>query len=221
MEFPDLKNFNPQSIKGFDPASLKKITPEDVRDFLLERKFESAAVFFLLAGVLAGYYIYSNNSLEISTLDQQVQALKQKEDPVKAYQKTLSEKAKILRSVPPALNEDSVIPAIADIARKNQVRITSFSPPVLIKESNSRRISSDIICVASSFNEALLFLYSIENSKFSLRVDSWTGKPLDASQQSYSRAIADDLKTDEQKSFMMSISVSSIEVLANDQSLKD
>ncbi|MBF0484965.1 MAG: hypothetical protein HQL16_00465 [Candidatus Omnitrophica bacterium] len=217
MEFPDLKNFNPNSIKGFDPAAIKKLKSEDVREFLMARKFEFLAAIFVLITVFAGFYIFSNNMAQVKDLDNKIQALQAKQEPIEKYKKTLQEKEKAFQALPPSLNESSFITQITEIARKRHVRISSFSPPEVVKMPLSSKATVRISCLAPSFKEAIYFLNDIEKSKFAMRVESWAGKPGDSEQvqnftDTESGNEADGLVG---KGFMMDLVISSIEVFSS------
>jgi hypothetical protein len=211
MEFPSFGSFNPNSIKGFDPSAIKNLTVEDVKDFLIAKKFEVLSVVILIAGVAGTVVISSNATNEADLLSDQVRVLREKVDPIKKYKKAEEEKSRIVQSLPRALAEDDFISTLTDIAGKRGVRITDFVPPTVQESQYFRKLTSRITCVASTFREAVSFVNDIEKSEYALRIEGWVIRPEQSRSSGFdaSRGIGKSSS----RGFTMDIVVSSTKII--------
>ncbi len=172
MELPKLGSFDPSVLKGLD--SLKSITLDDVKDFAIRRKMELlAAGIFIIALVGVGFISNSTNS-SLQALTAKKNSLQEKTAPIKKFQEAIKQQETFLSALPPALGEHNFITVLTEIANKNDVRITDFTPPVAQEDRFLRRLTSKFTCSAQAFSNAIMFISDLEQSEYAIKLDNWS-----------------------------------------------
>lgn len=208
MEFPNLGQFNPSSIKGFDPRSLQKINARDIKAMVLENKFEALAVALFLFSLIATGFILNISSSSQQLLDGQLSALQAKAAPISSYKKAVKEKDAILETILPALADENFIFALSEMASKRDIRITDFTPPTITEVAYSKKYNSKFSCLVPDFRTALLFINDLETATHSLSLESLVLSPAGAGRKSAIQQASGDVG----QSFGMSLIVSSVEI---------
>ncbi len=202
MNLDDLKNFK------VDFEAIKHITPQDIKNFINERQaLVLSSVLVLIALIVMGVII-NVRSAEYYKLSEQLKVLRSKEQPINDYEKVLKDMQAIYKLIPSALSENNMIPFVAETANKRGIQIDSFEPPQTIIRSFYRETKISFICGVTSFQNALLFIHDLESSKFLLKVDSVNISKVEASSETPSQG---------EKGINLSLSITSIELLNNDQ----
>ncbi len=156
---------------SFNLDAIKDISPEDVRNFINERQSAVLAVILFLAGFIIMAVILNLRFTEHANLTAQLEVLRSKEQPVKDYEKITKEYHSFLNSLPPSLSENDMISFVAGKANHRNIQVDSFEPAEVKTKSFYRETTLGFSCNAASFQNILLFLHDLENSKFLVKVD--------------------------------------------------
>ena len=149
-------------------------SPDELREFVNERKIEVLSVVMVLLAIYGAFMIYSNRIKEIGGIELQIKLLEQKEKPAQEYQNVLDENKAYTFSLPPAMIENKFISELTAWAGRRGIRIKSFYPPKTKTEGFYLSTSISMSCAANNFYDAMLFLSDIERSKYALKINSFS-----------------------------------------------
>ena len=209
---------------GGKPAlkSSFKLTPEEAKAFVFRYKIElgCAGTAFLTALILMQFI--SGQIQKVKGLDADIQSMSDREDPVSHLKKAMAEDIVLMKNIPAPLLENKFIPELTEMAKKRNVVVTGISPPESGFFGFFRRSYSQVTGYCNNFKDAILFINDIEQSAFSLKVDSWEvsllGEPGNGNNSGgMYRGANKNLNADEPPKLNIILKVSSIEILGNEK----
>ena len=115
------------------------------------------------------------NSHSNKDLHSQISQLQQKMGVLKARDATIQDLNDFKSSLPKKVDESGLITLISDYAKIYHVKITSLAPAESRDMGLYDAVNANFNAVSDNFKNAILFLRKIEESKFPLRVNSWSG----------------------------------------------
>ncbi len=187
---------------GGSSAGGAGMTPDEMRNFIIERKWEVSCISAVVLTLFCAYMLFNSRSQQVAGLDEDVRQLAEKEKPVQDYQNILKENKAYMDSLPPAIADNKFITELTAWAGKRNIRIRTFEPPQSSNEGFYRRTLVKMSCTASGFRDALLFLSDIERSKYAVKVVSWNAKTGVGDVESFGE---DTVKTDSGLSIELSV----------------
>ena len=203
MNLDSLKNFK------FDANALKNFSVEDIRTFINEQQVLALNIAIGVGALVAGVFVVNMRIQEYSDLKLRLDELVVKEEPAHKYEKLLKKTQDFLRTVPATLSEENVIPYLTDLADRHHVVINELQPPYARVEGFYREVRVSFVCSVADFHSALIFLNDLENSKYMIKINSWS---LNLRKEGEN---ADDPRT--KQGFLMGLDISSMQLMENDK----
>jgi hypothetical protein len=129
----------------------------------------------ILGSLLMAGMIFNDHRIKEQNLRSRIVQIQQKLEVVIARDEAIQDLNNFKSSLPNKLSEFELITLISKYAKSQHVVITSLSPAESRDMGLYDMISIRFDVVSDDFKDIMLFLRDIENSKFPLRVDSWSG----------------------------------------------
>jgi hypothetical protein len=156
----------------FDVNALKNFSLEDVRNFINEQQVLALNIAIGLGALTVGIFVVHMRLEEYFNLKADLDELVVKEEPAHHYDKIIKERRVFLQTVPSTLSEEELIPYLTQLADKHNVVINELQPPYERVEGFYREVRMLFSCSVADFQDAMVFVNDIENSKYMLKVNS-------------------------------------------------
>jgi hypothetical protein len=170
-------NLNSLKDIKFDLKALKNISIADIRNFINEQQVLSLNIAIGLSALFAAVVVLNAQFQEYSKLKLRLNELTVKEEPARAYDKILKRTGDFMQEIPAALSEEDVIPYLTQITNRHHIVIKELQPPYTTTEGFYREVRVSFVCSVTDFHEALVFINDLENSKYMIKVNSWSFVP--------------------------------------------
>jgi Tfp pilus assembly protein PilO len=168
MNLNDLK----AKIPDLSKIDIKDIDINKIKEELLDRK---ELVIQVGIGVVAFFMIVSmvsGSGKEVKQLKAKIKSMQAKSDIIAQYKKSQAEIDEFLKSLPPSFTEDEIITLVTDLADKNKVKISTFTPNSPGEEDGKKsylKTSIQFSLQAGDYKDVVRLISDIENSKLHIK----------------------------------------------------
>ena len=158
-----------EKLKNID---WKNVDLNKIVQLLTDKKssLAKAAVAVIFIGILI--VLVHDYRVQGKDLREQLGKLEEKIDAVEMYGNGRKKMQAFLEALPKPLDEDQLSSQITDYAAQNNVLVLSFSPGQKRAENLVEIITARMSVRVERYQDFLMFLKTIENSPFNLRIDS-------------------------------------------------
>ncbi len=168
MNLKDLK----AKIPDLSKIDIKDIDINKIKEELLDRK---ELVIQIGIGVVAFFMVVSmvsGSGKEVKQLKTKIKSMQAKSDIITQYKKSQTDIDEFLKSLPPSLTEDQIITLVTDLADKNKVKISTFTPNPPSDEDRKKsylKTSIQFSLQAGDYKNMVRLISDIENSKLHVK----------------------------------------------------
>jgi hypothetical protein len=202
MNLDSLKNIK------FDVNALKNFSIEDVRNFINEQQVLALNIAIALGALIAGVFVINMRLAEYSELNRRLDEVTVKEEPAQMYEKALKKTRDFLQAAPSVLSEEELIPYLTGLVDRHRMIISELRPPSEKAEGFFYEVRVSFVCFVDNFHDALAFVNEMENSKYMLKINSWSLDPKEKVQAGKDPR--------EKTRLLMTMDVSSMRLMEND-----
>lgn len=167
---------NLDALKNIDINSLKNLDFNQLKSRILSRVDILINIFLIGITIFATIYIYNNKKENYNKTKAELEGLKEKSAAIKAFRAQEEKLGELKAELPESLDADLLVSKISEFAILHRVQIKTFSPA---QETSGRffTIAQVKINISSNdFKSLLAFTNEIENSKYFLRIKSWSAQ---------------------------------------------
>jgi hypothetical protein len=165
----DLDKLNSQlDLKNLDGAQLAKLFKENQNSVI--------KLGLVIGALFLAVVMYNDFHAKDQAMHLRITQLQQKLDAIKARDGAIKDLDDFQSTLPLKINEFELITLISDYAKSNRITITTLSPAESQNMGLYDLINMNFNAVSDDFKSLMLFLRSIEKSKYPLRVNSWSGQ---------------------------------------------
>jgi hypothetical protein len=161
VNLEDLKKFD---IKSIEPAKIVSLVLGK-KELLVQVVLVGISVTILIS-MIGGYFSQQKQYRE------DAQKLNEKIDIIQSFESGNKKIKHFLSTVPKGMTEDQFSSQITDYAAQSNTVIDSFSPGPDMSNGLSSALTVQINLRAQSYKDFLMFIKSLEQAPFSLRIDS-------------------------------------------------
>jgi len=168
---------NLADLSKIDVQDLAKI---DYKKLLLDLKKRPDLIINFLAIILTVIlciHIYTKNTAEIKRMRSEIYQFDGKIKIVEGYKKSKDDLSKFIEDIPEHVGDDGLISLLTNFAVSRSVQIESFSPTRKKSTDFQDSISISLNISAERYKDIWFFIHDIEKSKYSVRINSWSGRP--------------------------------------------
>jgi hypothetical protein len=156
-----------QSLQSMDAAKLTGLLKEHQNNII---KFA-----LIIASLIAVVVMFNDLHSKEEALRGQITQMQQKLDAMKSRDAVSGELDTFNAALPKKVNEFELITLLSDFAKSQHTSITSMSPAESVDMGLYDLINVHFNGVTDNFKDMVLFLRTIERSKYPLRIDTWSG----------------------------------------------
>jgi len=161
LDFEDLKNVNFATL---------------FKDFLARKDLLINASVIAVC-VIASLIILSSGNKKMTTLKNNVLTFEKRRDSHKKFKQVQKDLLTYINNIPEPIPPDNLIDFINELAFKNSIQISSYSPAQKVKSQFHDSTSMSIDVAAKNYKDLWNLVHALENSKYSIRIDFWETKP--------------------------------------------
>jgi hypothetical protein len=168
MNLNDLKS----KIPDLSKIDIKDIDINKIKDELLDRK---ELMIQIGLGVFAFFMVVSmvgGSGKEVKQLKTKITSMQAKSDVIAQYKKSQADIDEFLKSLPPSLSEGQIITLVTDLADKNKVKISTFTPNSPAEDDNKKsyqKTSIQFSLQALDYKSMIRLIADIESSKLHVK----------------------------------------------------
>jgi Tfp pilus assembly protein PilO len=165
MNLKDLNNISVEDLKNIDVSALK--------EKIQSRPDVIITILTITISIFATVFVYTKYETQAKSLNQQVNAFKEKNKVVAKHKKSQEEYNKFIKTFPDSLTIDEFSNKLSRTALAYDIRILDFKPT---QKSNNDYFSYDGVAITISANEyedLVDFIKEIESSSNTFRIESW------------------------------------------------
>ncbi len=185
---------NLSELSQFDIKDLQKLDYNKLLKDLSKRPDILVALGLVLVTLFCSVNAFQRRQKELITLKQQIDTLEGKLRSVDSYEKVKKELSNFQTKVPEEFVGDDFINKVTDMAVSHNVQIESYSPAKK-QTTPLYDLTSIVLNLSAEYKNVWIFINDIEKSRYSIRIESWTGN-MDTS----SRTAVRRRPTEEEKS---------------------
>jgi Tfp pilus assembly protein PilO len=181
MDLNELTKLNIEDLKKLD----YKVLAKDLK----KRPDILAILGVILVTLVICLNIYAGRQNEIRGLQSKASLLERKIKLIDEYDAAQKELEAFRGTLPKKMTESELIDKITDLTTARNIRIESFSPAGATETPLYTTSEFSLNIATKNYKDALLFIYDIEKSPYSIRVDHLSVSP--AEQKSEGAAPSD------------------------------
>ena len=171
-----LNSIDAKDLKKIDFSKLKEINLDRIREELTTKPKILINSIFILAAVIVSMYSLNYYLRESGVIAQEIVSLNQKLEIISAKKTVDVQYAKFLSELPEIIPNNQLIGKISDFAEKTKINIISFSPVRSIESEYVNQYIVNLSIKAAAFQDLVNFLNTIENSKYTLKVNKCSAR---------------------------------------------
>ena len=175
---PPLKQIKDLKFADLSKLDIQDIQKLDYQGFLKDLiKRPDMAISFLapILAILVGFNIFSKSQIERRSLSADLAQMEGKIKIINEYNNAQAGLEKFFAALPPKVSENEFMDKITDFAVKRNVQIESFSPAKNQSDPLYDVTMINLSVNTKTYENMWLFIHDIENSGFSIRINSWAG----------------------------------------------
>lgn len=173
MSLKNIQNISFDDLKRFI-SYVMNLKGDDLRDFVNEKQ-TLVLYSIIIIGSLVGFgFTLQSRVREHSDYKAKAEMLLAKEPPIREYESVLKDRKTFIQTIPPPLSDGDLILFITETATGHNIQINSFEPVRRTSAGFFRSRSVSLICSGNTFKDALAFVQELEETKYFIKVNSWS-----------------------------------------------
>jgi len=171
-----LNSIDAKELKNINFSKLREIDVATIKQELIERP--DLAINLVLICLTLGVAVYSFTSYKnlSKSYAAEIIELKKKLEVLEEKNKNQSIYDQFIKSFPENIPKDLMIGQLSDLATRSNIRIISVSPANSKEDEFMKLTSVNLQVEAKTYEDLILFMFDIEHSLYSLRIDKWSNK---------------------------------------------
>jgi len=173
----------PKRIKDLRLADISRLDIQDIQKldyqgFLKDLSKRPDMAISILAPILAifiRFNMFSKSQTGRKSLTADLIKMDEKIKIVDEYTNAQKELEQFFTTLPPKIAENEFVDKLTDFAVKRDVQIESFSPAKNQSDPIYDATTISLNVNTKTYENMWLFIHDIENSGFSIRINSWAG----------------------------------------------
>ncbi len=175
---------NLKELSRIDVKDLKNVNWGEVLEFFKTRWDISIQFVVIIASIFVCLWAYNTNKGKLADLSIQVKTAQEKLAKLNELQEVEEFSKKIFDALPPEISEKRLINLMADLAKKYNIRIHSFSPGEPIKKERYTVLPLTLALSSQNYKSIWTFIEQVETlpdaitiQNFGLNSNPSTGQP--------------------------------------------
>ena len=165
---------NLAELSRLDIQNLQKLDYNKLLRNLAKRPDLMIAIGLVVATLFFSATAFQRRRKELTSLKQEIETLGARLKVMNNYEDIKKQLSDFQTQAPAELMGDDFIKTVTDIAVSHNVQIESYSPAK--KQSSSLYdLTSIVLNLSAEYKNVWTFINDIEKSKYSIRIENWTG----------------------------------------------